>query len=483
MFDFVKIEVCTKVALKWLNCSRLNFIVSVSYNTGDVSNNKLIAKYKGLIFTIFYEDNTLTKIKYTEVSGSLHKFKNNGKSNADDFTFLELQKVVSDLNKLFYINPQTAILHNLEFAVNVYLPITVHFLLKSLVAFKSFKFKSISDGRKHIGEQIINAQHKFKIYDKGKQSNLTDVKNLARFEMHYNKMQHLNNVYKIVYLSDLCVLEKVKGLVNEIVKRWEDVIYYDNSINITHLTPLQQRRVLQFDKPNLWKGYNNSQRYKKKKQFNEYMQKYGSNTQTIITILICRKWKELTAEKRGQIYRPQKQNSQQKKGDKFTVRLYSKFIAQTQSKHTNQKTQKNTKKPNQKKGKKRRVCIVCKKSILHKKRGAKYCSKKCNNKYNGMKRTKQRQNGIILEKKNLEKLIYILPKKRMWLMISYKTDSGIYTDTLKQTEIATTKEWIKKVQKILVTEYRKNAPPIVLTSYRARRLLTLINNENPKQNE
>ncbi|MCG8815305.1 hypothetical protein G1K77_05885 [Tenacibaculum finnmarkense] len=63
-------------------------------------------------------------------------------------------------------------------------------------------------------------------------------------------------------------------------------------------------------------------------------------------------------------------------------------------------------------------------------------------------------------------------------MISYKTDSGIYTDTLKQSEIKTSKDWIKSVQKVLVTEYRKNAPPIILRSYRARKLLSEINTRN-----
>ncbi len=97
-----------------------------------------------------------------------------------------------------------------------------------------------------------------------------------------------------------------------------------------------------------------------------------------------------------------------------------------------------------------------------------------------MNRTKKRQKARNTEKSNLNKLLLVLPRGKMWLMISYKTDSGIYTDTLKQTEINTTPDWIKKVQKVLITEYRKNAPPIILTSYRARKLIKEINNLNNK---
>ncbi|MBE7685796.1 MULTISPECIES: hypothetical protein [Tenacibaculum] len=85
---------------------------------------------------------------------------------------------------------------------------------------------------------------------------------------------------------------------------------------------------------------------------------------------------------------------------------------------------------------------------------------------------------VIQEKKDLKKLVQLLPKCKMWLMISYKTDKKIYTDTLHQSEIRTSKDWIKSVQKVLVTEHRKNAPPIILSSYRARYLLNKINLEN-----
>ncbi|WP_233890553.1 hypothetical protein [Tenacibaculum piscium] len=85
---------------------------------------------------------------------------------------------------------------------------------------------------------------------------------------------------------------------------------------------------------------------------------------------------------------------------------------------------------------------------------------------------------VIQEKQDLKKLVQLLPKCKMWLMISYKTDKKIYTDTLHQSEIRTSKDWIKSVQKVLVTEHRKNAQPIILNSYRARKLLSEINTTN-----
>ncbi|MFL0145014.1 hypothetical protein, partial [Tenacibaculum maritimum] len=69
MVDGVKIYVSSTVAEKWLNNPYLKFTIDVYYSTGEISKNKLIAKYQGLTFTIFYKDNTHTNIVRLQITG------------------------------------------------------------------------------------------------------------------------------------------------------------------------------------------------------------------------------------------------------------------------------------------------------------------------------------------------------------------------------------------------------------------------------
>ncbi|CAA0172515.1 hypothetical protein [Tenacibaculum maritimum] len=482
MVDGVKIYVSSTVAEKWLNNPYLKFTIDVYYSTGEISKNKLIAKYQGLTFTIFYKDNTHTNIVRLQITGSLHKYWNKGKHNYNNFTFYDLTETIKELENRFYINPNISTIHNLEFGVNVKIPLTVTELLKNLVAFKTFFFKTLSEDKNSIGKQIVAEKHRLKIYDKGKQSRLKNVSDLLRIEMHYNKMHDLKK-YNIVAVSDLTELRKVKPLIQEIVNRWDNVIYYDKSINIKHLKNEQERRRIVYSAaPRHWVELGKRQRTRIKKRFNELMSLYGSTTQKDISIIILNKWNELTAEKCPPFTHPKKKIQQTQSVHLLPVSIDGYKVDKTTLKKTINILPKTTPKRGlillpiitTKKG----VCKVCSTDISHKKRGAKYCNKKCNNNHNGKMRTKKRQQKRYAEIKNLEKLILLIDKGKIWIMISYKASDGIYTDTLHQHEIATTSDWVHSVQKVLVTEYRKKAPPIKLTSYRARKLIKLINDKN-----
>lgn len=474
MFDFVKFKSCSLVAEKWLELPCLNFDVSVNYKTGAITGNKLVAKYNGLVFTVIYNNENLETIKYVEVSGSLHKYMNKGKQNYNDFTFYALVDVLNDLSKTFGISLEKAVLKNLEFAVNINTPIPATSVLKNLVAFKTFEFKSMSNGRKHIGKQIVTQKNRFKIYDKSKQSNLNGVNDLMRFEMHYNKMYELKK-YNIKTLSDLTHITKITPLIDEILKRWDNIIYWDKSINIRHLNSRDGRRVLHSATPRNWSEYTKDQRKRAKKRFNDLMQLHGSNHQQQISVLIMKKWKELTAIKPPPFTQHLQEKKQQQNRHLLPVRMYGYLGGKYNQKNNKYKNQK---KP-EKTPKKKRVCKVCKKDIDQKRKGAIYCGKQCNNKFNGMRRTKQRQKARITELNNLEKVFKMLKNKKspkIWLLITFTDKTTNITETvhLQPKEVYTSLKWVKCVDSVQIT-YRTNAPPIVLTSYRARKLIKSIN--------
>ena len=102
----------------------------------DLWNNPLlvlagenIKKYCGLIFK--------KRRNAVEVSGSLHKLKNDGKHNCDDFSFLDfcyiLDRVIS---VMLLLNPDITVFNRFEFGVNVQLPFCPQRFLDAIILYR-----------------------------------------------------------------------------------------------------------------------------------------------------------------------------------------------------------------------------------------------------------------------------------------------------------------------------------------------------------
>jgi hypothetical protein len=91
-------------------------------------------------------------------------------------------------------------------------------------------------------------------------------------------------------------------------------------------------------------------------------------------------------------------------------------------------------------------CPICYASLKFKSSNAKYCSKQCNNKYHYQKRKKMREKQKNAEIRNLDRILKVISKNRLWLEITYTDEKINYTDTLHQRDILTPPEWIKKLK-------------------------------------
>jgi len=98
------------------------------------------AIYRGLTFNMF--DSGLV-----EIEGSLHKFwnysiKKGELQNWNDFHRLDLYDTIHEFSTQFCISPDKVRLHNVEYGVNVILPIeqSATDLLRRLLNYKSHKF-------------------------------------------------------------------------------------------------------------------------------------------------------------------------------------------------------------------------------------------------------------------------------------------------------------------------------------------------------
>ena len=94
MLDFVKILIRTPgFAAQILQNPIFDFILKVSDSTAEIKDGKE-AKYNGLTIRGLHSGVVL-------ISGSLHKFKNNGLHNYDTFYLNEVIEVINHWQKLF----------------------------------------------------------------------------------------------------------------------------------------------------------------------------------------------------------------------------------------------------------------------------------------------------------------------------------------------------------------------------------------------
>jgi hypothetical protein len=473
LIDGIKIDVHSLNGSTWLSNKLLNFHTYTSVNTGELLDGTIVAKYKGLKFFITQSTKYENRVYYS-VRGSLHKYFNSGTHNANDFTFYDLQNVIKELRQKFSINPETSTLRNIEFGVNIYTPIDAKEVLKNLVCYGKYTFGTLKIAGVNVGKRVQKQQSSLKIYDKGKQ--YQKATNLLRIEIAVQKMMYFKK-FGIITLSDLQDISKIEPLGVVLLSYWDEVIYYDKAINWKILTEFERKKILYYATPRNWSDFKIKQRYRAKKHFKQLMYNFStSTTHKEIYSLIGVKWSDLSANICPQINHDLKGKNEKSNVHKLTVSIHGYFVDKSHHKKQDEKTLKNH--PQKRQILKVKKCSVCSSDISHKRASTIFCNKKCNNDYHGKKRTKNRQQKRTHEKGNLKKLLKVLPKNCLWLMITYKTDSGTFTDTLQQTEIHTTKPCLKSVIELVVNGQQKNSKPIRLRSYRARQLLKTVNKLN-----
>ena len=394
MIDGTKILNLPVIIEELLNNRYVSFPIHVNEKDGEILDYTRFAEYKDLTFSI--------KNNNVKLNGSLHKYHNNGIHNYNDFHFSELIDVINDISTKFSIPIERTYLNNIEFGVNIEIPFTTDELFKSIICYKETPFQKFNI----IGAKGIECERpKFiiKLYDKGFQNDLTS--NLLRFEIKVIKMQFLKqkNV-KIQTLHDLLNINELNKLKTILADVWNDILFYDYSINETDLNARERLILSNGRNPKYWEnmhpdsknfigGATDDEYKKQRKKYYRDMDNYkkclsvhsSSNIQKNISELIIRKCDELlfiNNEIRDKCtdvlnFKSKRTANENEIRDKCTdVLNYVK---------------------NGKKGQmyildikdicpiapvvKKRVCLNCNKDISQKSINAKYCSKKCKNDY------------------------------------------------------------------------------------------------------
>lgn len=250
-----------------LNNLLLLFPLHFDESTGDIIQNRTRnAEYKGQIFTL--------KNNNVKLRGSFHKYHNNGKHNFNDFYFSDLVNVINDLCEKFNINPDSAKLNNLEFGVNIHIPIKPEEFFKYVINYKGTPFQKFSILNSK-GIECIMKNFIIKIYDKGYQ--YKQKGNLLRFEIKVIRMQYFEKKgIKIKTISDLLNINELYLLKDVLRATFDEILIFDYSVNINELSAKQQLLLSNGNNPKYWEkllpnskdfdGGNNNMEYKKQRK-------------------------------------------------------------------------------------------------------------------------------------------------------------------------------------------------------------------------
>lgn len=257
MIDFIKIIIKDLQPSQLEANPLLDFYDTINLKTGEIrttnrNGNKVTpskkAMYKNLEFKI-YDTGLIT------LSGSLHLYWNDGKHNYNNFNNEAVLWVLSDLRTKFNVKPQQCILRCLEIGININPPIPTNEILENCFLHKTspFEFKYNSDEGKF--KQVQHNEYIIKIYNKTlnyKSKGFDIDTEIMRFELKYTTLTRLKQK-GIFTLQDLINydLHNFKG---EVLKEWQNVLYYDNTIQIEALSTKLKKAVLDYRNPNYWTG-------------------------------------------------------------------------------------------------------------------------------------------------------------------------------------------------------------------------------------
>ena len=274
----------------------LDFYDTINLTTGEMkttnrNGNKVTpsknASYNGLEFKI-YDTGTIT------IAGSLHKYWNSGAHNFNDFNSEAILFVLSDLKAKFNIDPSKCILKCLEIGINITPPIPTNEILDNCLLHKTkpFEYQKNSDEGKY--KQVQHSQYIIKIYNKALhyKSKGFDIKTeIMRFEIKYTKMQKLNE--KGIYTLQDLINYDLHNFKDEVLNEWQNVLYYDNTIQIDRLSTKLKRAVLEYSNPNYWTGLLANKQTKNftyhKNQLKKIIEKNSNKIQDLTTEIMSKK--------------------------------------------------------------------------------------------------------------------------------------------------------------------------------------------------
>jgi acyl-CoA-binding protein len=286
--DFTTLRLREYDASKILNNMILDFPPNVDNKTGVIFDNKRVAQHH-FCKVIIYDTGTVY------FKGSLHKMYNSLKGvyapnydkkrpykgfNGNNFTYENLCFVIRYLESLFGVNSSCFVLQKIEIGLNLQISVCPKKITSNLLESggKKFELKYEDNFAK-----IIRQEYELKIYNKGNHYGMKG--NILRVEIKSKRMREFQEAgFKT--LKDLTIESLNKALLR-LLKRWNDVLLYDCTINKNKLNKGQNIELEnKFQHPKYWVSIKANNKDKPKKKYLKIVEDFSANIHKEIAIKI-----------------------------------------------------------------------------------------------------------------------------------------------------------------------------------------------------
>lgn len=293
MIDFTKGSLLGISVSELIYNTLLDWKIKVSHTTGESFEEKKEAHLKDMKLLIFSD-------KYIQYSGSIHKLHHDG-VNYTDYYFNELKDCINTFCNQLQIKPTKAIIHNLEFGLNlVNPPVDVDQFLESVLRYRSCSFQRMKGryGKPISGIECGLSQFSIKLYNKKKQYHRIVKDEILRYEVHVNKMDYFKKTQINIHsLDDLLKESTMQALGKNLVNVFAELLIYDYRIIPNMLTP-SEKALIQVGKfSQYWEELkqNNSHKhdYLRRKFRDIFRQHLGETIQDKLLKEISHKWQSL----------------------------------------------------------------------------------------------------------------------------------------------------------------------------------------------
>ncbi|MBC6109942.1 hypothetical protein ACFOG5_07795 [Pedobacter fastidiosus] len=204
------------------------------------------------------------------LTGSLHKLWHG--NNYSSFTYPELKACIDYVCNQFGIIPENWNILKMEYGVNISTSFETTSFLNRLIGIKYHPFNRMKPTQKVSGHDCYFTDWAAKIYNKGKQYNLSYP--LLRIEKKVIKARYLQKL-KINTLADLTP-SNLSVLGNDLLQMLKLVLVNDKSINLNQLTSRQQIALANYRNPNYWQNLSRYAAPKARIRFEQMSSNYGS---------------------------------------------------------------------------------------------------------------------------------------------------------------------------------------------------------------
>lgn len=221
-----------------LSHPKLDFKSPMSHDTGEVFDN-YSTKCDNLVFVI--------KKNYIYIKGSIHTLHNmlhgKGEQNYNNFTYDQLQYMLQYLANTFGIDLSRARIENLEYGVNIEVPIPSEQIVKDHLIF--FDGQSAYRDYEYCGKGQFKewefSEYLIKVYAKSLQYKLDE--HILRFEKKKKTNRELAK-FGITHLIHLLDKDKLLALRDDLIQTFDNTLIVDH-LSSKRITNLKDKQVFE----------------------------------------------------------------------------------------------------------------------------------------------------------------------------------------------------------------------------------------------